>query len=73
MKNIIETLFTTDEILKLQKLYDGAINDFNYEVETDPFAYIDYFYITEFVNSKFENLSTSLATEITNEIINYLI
>ena len=73
MKNIIETLFTTDEILKLQKLYDDAIIDFNYEVEINPFACIDYFYITEFVNTKFENLSTSLASEITNEITNYLL
>ena len=73
MKNIIETLFTANEILKLQELYNDAINDFNYEVEINPFACIDYFYITEFVNTKFEDLSTSLATEITNEIANYLI
>lgn len=73
MKNIIKTLFTTDEIVKLQELYDSAMNDFNYEVETNPFASIDYSYITEFVNTKFENLSSSLASEITNEIVDYLI
>ena len=71
--NIINTLFTENELIQLSDLYNDAIKDFNYEVEINPFAYPDYSDITDFINDKFENLTDKLAKELTNEVTNYII
>ena len=71
--NIVTTLFTENEIVQLIELYNEAIRQFNYVVETDPFAYPDFSDITDFINNKFEQLTDKLAKELTNEVVNYLI